>query len=45
MLENNWLKHVKATQAEYPNLPYKQILMKAKATYKKSNPCPNPMKK
>jgi len=45
MPENNWLRHVKAVQEQHPTVPYKQILVKAQATYKKTNPSPNPKKK
>ena len=35
MPENPWLMHVKAVQKKYPNLQYKDVLVKAKSTYKK----------
>lgn len=35
MPNNPWLEHVKKIQKKHPNLPYKEILMKAKESYKK----------
>ena len=32
---NPWLLHVASVQKKYPNLQYKDILVKAKSTYKK----------
>jgi hypothetical protein len=32
---NPWLKHVKATMAKYPKLKFRDVLIKAKATYKR----------
>lgn len=35
MPDNPWLAHVKAVQKKHPNLSYKEILIKAKTSYKK----------
>ena len=35
MPSNPWLIHVKAVQKQFPNLPYKEVLTKAKLTYNK----------
>ena len=32
---NKWQKHVKATEKANPNLTFKEVLIKAKKTYKR----------
>jgi hypothetical protein len=38
MAPNPWLEHVKKVRAKNKNMPYKEVLKKAKETYKKKAP-------
>ena len=33
-MSNPWMDHVKKFRAKHKNMPYKEVLQKAKATYK-----------
>ena len=35
-MANAWLTHVKSTMKKYPKMKFKEVLKKAKHTYKKS---------
>lgn len=37
-MANAWLVHVKATMKKNPGMKFKEVLKKAKQTYKKSTP-------
>ena len=38
MASNSWMDHVKKFRAKHPKMPYKEVLQKAKASYKKKEP-------
>lgn len=35
MPDNPWIIHVQNVKKQFPDLPYRQLLIKAKASYKK----------
>ena len=43
-MANAWMDHVKKFRAKHPKMPYKEVLQKAKASYKPKAPAGTPKK-
>lgn len=41
---SDWIDHVKAYKKEHPGLPFKEVVLQAKATYKRPKKEPKPSK-
>jgi hypothetical protein len=39
-MSNPWMEHVKKVRAKNPKMAYKDVLVKAKSSYKKKTPAP-----